>query len=57
VAAGVSRYRAVVLDLFGTLVYEFPRADRDAWLDTAAVVLEADRDAFHAAWTATAIER
>lgn len=53
----MSRYRAVVLDLFGTLVYEFPRADWDAWLDTAAAVLEADRDAFHAAWAATAIER
>ena len=49
--------RAVVFDLFGTLVYEFPRADWDAWLDTAAAVLEADHQAFHAAWTATAIER
>jgi putative hydrolase of the HAD superfamily len=49
--------RAVVFDLFGTLVYEFPRADWDAWLDTVAAVLEADRDAFHGAWTATAIER
>jgi putative hydrolase of the HAD superfamily len=53
----VSEIRAVVFDLFGTLVYEFPRADWDAWLDTVAAVLEADRDAFHAAWTATAIER
>ena len=53
----VSAIRAVVFDLFGTLVYEFPRSDWDAWLDTAAAVLEADRDAFHAAWTATAVER
>jgi putative hydrolase of the HAD superfamily len=53
----VSEIRAVVFDLFGTLVYEFPRADWDAWLDTVAAVLEADRDAFHAAWTVTAIER
>jgi putative hydrolase of the HAD superfamily len=53
----VSEIRAVVFDLFGTLVYEFPREDWDAWLDTAAAVLEADRDAFHSAWTATAVER
>jgi putative hydrolase of the HAD superfamily len=56
-AGWVSEIRAVVFDLFGTLVYEFPRADWDAWLDTAAAVLEADRDAFHAAWTATAVDR
>ena len=42
--------RAVVFDLFGTLVYEFPRADWDAWLDTAAAAVEVDPDAFHAAW-------
>ena len=53
----MSEIRAVVFDLFGTLVYEFPRADWDAWLDTAAAVLEADRDAFRSAWTATAVER
>jgi len=56
-ASAVSGIRAVVFDLFGTLVYELPRSDWDAWLDTAAAVLEADRDAFHAAWTATAVER
>jgi putative hydrolase of the HAD superfamily len=56
-AIGVNAIRAVVFDLFGTLVYEFPRTDWDAWLDTAAAVLEADRDAFHAAWAATAVER
>lgn len=49
--------RAVVFDLFGTLVYEFPRADWDAWLETSAAVLEADEDAFKAAWAATAVER
>jgi putative hydrolase of the HAD superfamily len=53
----MSGVRAVVFDLFGTLVYEFPRADWDAWLDTAAAVVEADRDAFHAAWAATAVDR
>jgi putative hydrolase of the HAD superfamily len=57
VDAAVSKIRAVVFDLFGTLVYEFPRSDWDTWLDTAAAVLEADREAFHAAWTATAVER
>ena len=49
--------RAVVFDLFGTLVYETPRADWDAWLDTTAAVVEADPEAFHAAWGATAVER
>jgi putative hydrolase of the HAD superfamily len=57
VADGVSRIEAVVFDLFGTLVYEFPRADWDAWLDTAAAIVETDPVAFHAAWAATAIER
>jgi putative hydrolase of the HAD superfamily len=57
VVSGVSAIRAVVFDLFGTLVYELPRSDWDAWLDTAAAVLEADSEAFHAAWTATAVER
>jgi putative hydrolase of the HAD superfamily len=54
---GVSEARAVVFDLFGTLVYEFPRADWDEWLATAAAVVEADPDAFGAAWSATGIER
>jgi putative hydrolase of the HAD superfamily len=49
--------QAVVFDLFGTLVYEFPRKDWDGWLDTAAAVLEADPDAFRASWDATTVER
>ncbi len=49
--------RAVVFDLFGTLVYEFPRADWDGWIATSAAVLEADPDAFRAAWEATAVDR
>jgi putative hydrolase of the HAD superfamily len=49
--------RAVAFDLFGTLVYEFPRKDWDAWLDTTAAIVEADPEAFHAAWAATAVER
>jgi putative hydrolase of the HAD superfamily len=54
---GVTGLRAVVFDLFGTLVYETPRADWDAWLDTTAAIVEADPEAFHAAWGATAFER
>jgi len=53
----MSRFGAVVLDLFGTLVFEFPRADWDAWLETAAAALEADPESFRAAWEATAIDR
>ncbi|HEY7660919.1 MAG TPA: HAD-IA family hydrolase [Actinomycetota bacterium] len=49
--------RAVVFDLFGTLVYEFPRRDWDDALATVAAVLEADPEAFRAAWDATSIER
>ena len=55
--AGVSRFAAVVFDLFGTLVYEFPRVDWDEWLETTAAVLEAEPEAFAGAWHATAIER
>lgn len=55
--AGVSRFAAVVFDLFGTLVYEFPRADWDEWLETTAAVLEAEPEAFAGAWHATAIDR
>jgi putative hydrolase of the HAD superfamily len=53
----VSSIEAVVFDLFGTLVYEFPRAEWDAWLDTSAAVLEVEAGSFHAAWGATAIDR
>jgi putative hydrolase of the HAD superfamily len=53
----LSRFDAVLFDLFGTLVYEFPRSDWDEWLDTTAAVLEADAEAFALAWHATAIER
>ena len=37
----VSAIDAVIFDLFGTLVYEFPRVEWDEWLDTSAAVLEA----------------
>jgi putative hydrolase of the HAD superfamily len=55
--AAVSRFAAVVFDLFGTLVYEFPRADWDEWLETTAAILEAEPEAFVSAWHATAIDR
>lgn len=53
----MSRFDAVVFDLFGTLVYEFPRSDWDAWLATTAAVLEADPKALRVAWEATAVDR
>ena len=53
----MSVFDAVLFDLFGTLVYEFPRSDWDEWLETTAAVLEADPDAFKLAWAATAIDR
>ena len=56
-AVPVSGIEAVVFDLFGTLVYEFPRADWEDWLGTSAAILEADDDAFKAAWQATGIKR
>ncbi len=56
-AGHLSGIRAVVFDLYGTLVYEFPRADWDAWLDASAAIVEAEPVAFRAAWAATAIER
>jgi len=49
--------RAVVFDLFGTLLHEFPRSEWDAWLDVSAAAMEADPERFRAAWEATAIER
>jgi putative hydrolase of the HAD superfamily len=57
VAAVTPRYDAVIFDLFGTLVYEFPRSEWDEWLDASAAVLEVDRVAYHQAWSATAIDR
>jgi putative hydrolase of the HAD superfamily len=57
VAPVVSRFDAVVFDLFGTLVYDFPRSDWEEWLETTAAVFEADAEAVANAWHATAIER
>jgi putative hydrolase of the HAD superfamily len=52
-----ARFDAVIFDLFGTLVYEFPRSDWDGWLDASAAVLEVEADAYRDAWAATAIDR
>jgi putative hydrolase of the HAD superfamily len=52
-----ARFAAVIFDLFGTLVYEFPRADWDEWLTVSAAVLEVDAEAYHEAWSATAMDR
>jgi putative hydrolase of the HAD superfamily len=50
-------FRAVVFDLFGTLVPEF---DREAFFDAVrsmADAVGADREAFLEAWTASAVDR
>jgi putative hydrolase of the HAD superfamily len=57
VAAVSARFDAVIFDLFGTLVYEFPRSDWDEWLEASAAVLEVDEDVYKDAWAATAMDR
>jgi putative hydrolase of the HAD superfamily len=49
--------RAVIFDLYGTLVPEFPHEDFYASIDHMASVLGADREAFLAGWNATVVER
>lgn len=51
------RIRAVVFDLFGTLVPEFPLSVWDGMLNGMASALGADRGAFRHAWTGTVVER
>lgn len=53
----MSRARAVVFDLYGTLVHEFPRAEFYGAVRAMAEALGADRDAYRAAWDATAVAR
>ena len=48
---------AVVFDLYGTLVHEFPRADFYGVVCEMALDLEVDADAFQERWTASAPER
>lgn len=51
------RFRAVVFDLFGTLVPEFPLAEWDRMFHEMASALGVDLQAFRREWDATMIER
>ena len=51
------KFRAVVFDLFGTLVPEFVKADFYDTVRTMAEVLGVDRERFEAEWDRTALER
>ena len=53
----MTRFRAVVFDLFGTLVGEFPLTDWEAHFVEMAEILRADRVRLRAVWEETAIER
>ena len=53
----MNELRAVVFDLFGTLVPEFPLRDWDAMLRAMARGLGADEGAFRAEWGATLLDR
>jgi putative hydrolase of the HAD superfamily len=53
----VTTVRAVVFDLYGTLVYEFPREDFFDVVRAMALALGAPVEAFVDAWNDTAIER
>jgi putative hydrolase of the HAD superfamily len=55
--AAVSRLEAVVFDLYGTLVPEFPLSRWDAMFEGMAAALGADLGAFRAAWEGTIVER
>ncbi len=50
-------FHAVVFDLFGTLVHEFPKSDWDLWFEGSAAALDVDPGAFRRGWEATSIER
>jgi putative hydrolase of the HAD superfamily len=51
------RFDAVIFDLYGTLVPEFPRSEFYATVDEMAATLGADEDAFRTEWNRTAIAR
>jgi putative hydrolase of the HAD superfamily len=53
----VGRFEAVVFDLFGTLVPEFPAADFHESVRGMGVMVGADPDAFEELWNRTAIAR
>jgi putative hydrolase of the HAD superfamily len=50
-------FRAVIFDLYGTLVPEFPHEDFYGSIDHMATVLGADRAAFRDAWNETVVGR
>jgi putative hydrolase of the HAD superfamily len=51
------RFAAVIFDLYGTLVHEFPRAEFYGAVQGMATALGADPEAFRRGWDATAIGR
>lgn len=51
------RFEAVIFDLFGTLVPEFPRAEFFGVVREAAEILGADPEAFEQEWRRTAVAR
>lgn len=53
----MTELRAVVFDLYGTLVPEFPLAEWDAMFELMARALGAEPAAFRDAWDATIVER
>ena len=50
-------FAAVIFDLYGTLVHEFPRAEFYGVVQAMATALGADPEAFRRGWDATAIGR
>jgi putative hydrolase of the HAD superfamily len=57
VVPSVTRLEAVVFDLYGTLVPEFPLSRWDAMFAGMAAALDADLDAFRRAYEGTIVER
>lgn len=53
----MSRIRAVVFDLYGTLVPEFPLAEWNAMFERMAEALGAEASTFRREWDATIVER
>ena len=53
----MSRIEAVVFDLYGTLVPEFPLSRWDAMFEGMAAALGVDLGTFRAAWDGTIVER
>ena len=53
----MATFEAVIFDLYGTLVPEFPRSDFYLTVDRMALELGADAESFREAWNRTAIGR